>query len=457
MGGEATRSRQGSQGSTPSAGALTAALASSLRTEIEGSRWFQGKGRTLSSLRLADRIPATGSGGGVVAIVTAIYADGAEEEYAVPVCQDGTGAVRGAGSDDPVWPALSRLALDGGTIEGDHGAVEGRPGPLSAGPLEATRCRLLEADQSNTSVILDGRLVLKCYRRLWPGPHPEQELLAGLTRVGSARAPSLLGAITYRGDDTSVALATAYAYVEGAAVGWEPAIGALTDALGGPPAGLACLAQETAPLGHCAGELHRDLLAAFGGRRGTHAEARKERQRAVAGVDEAVDAVGQVAPELAALGPVSHLELAALDRLDTTPLQRLHGDLHVGQLLRSPAGVVAIDFEGDPTLLPALRSRMGSPLQDVASLLLSLDHVAAAAARRRGFGAATAEAFDWSTRAREAVLAAYEEASPPGAAGDPSLLRALEVEKEWREAVYAARVLPEWLYAPRLVLLKLLA
>jgi hypothetical protein len=44
----------------------------------------------------------------------------------------------------------------------------------------------------------------------------------------------------------------------------------------------------------------------------------------------------------------------------------------------------------------------------------------------------------------------------PGATSDPRLLQALEVAKEWREAVYAARVLPEWLYAPRLVLKKLL-
>ena len=76
---------------------------------------------------------------------------------------------------------------------------------------------------------------------------------------------------------------------------------------------------------------------------------------------------------------------------------------------------------------------------------------------RRGFGAATAEAFAWSGRVRDLVIAGYEGAAVPGATGDPTLLRALEVAKEWREAVYAARVLPEWLYAPRLVLEKLLA
>ena len=52
---------------------------------------------------------------------------------------------------------------------------------------------------------------------------------------------------------------------------------------------------------------------------------------------------------------------------------------------------------------------------------------------------------------------ATQASATPGTTSDPSLLQALEVAKEWREAVYAARVLPEWLYAPRLVLEKLLA
>ena len=103
-----------------------------------------------------------------------------------------------------------------------------------------------------------------------------------------------------------------------------------------------------------------------------------------------------LAPELEALGATAGVELAGLERLEGTPLQRIHGDLHVGQLLRTPTGVVAIDFEGDPTLPIEERRSLASPLQDLASLLLSLDHVAAAAARRRGFGAATAEAFAWS-------------------------------------------------------------
>lgn len=456
MGGEATRFNRRSQAASVSAAALEAALASSLRAELESSRWYQGKGRAITSLRLVDRIVIPAPAGGMLAIVGAGYANGVTDEYAMAVRADATGIVRGVGADDPLWPALARLAAAGGTIDGDHGTVEGAPGSPLERPLEGRTCRPLEADQSNTSLVLDGRVVLKCYRRLRQGTHPEQELLQGLTRVGSTRAPALVGALGYRRDGLTTAVATAYAYVEGEAVGWEPAIVGLVAALDGPATELERLVGETAELGRCAGELHRDLLTAFGGRQATQADARALWERATAGLAEAITTVMPAAPELGALEPAARRDLGGLDRLEGTPLQRIHGDLHVGQLLRGPTGIVAVDFEGDPTLPTDARRRSASPLQDMASLLLSLDHVAVAAARRRGFGAVRARALEWSAAARTAALEAYVAAAPPGHGTDPALLHALEVEKEWREAVYAARVLPEWLYAPRHVLPELL-
>jgi maltokinase len=108
-----------------------------------------------------------------------------------------------------------------------------------------------------------------------------------------------------------------------------------------------------------------------------------------------------------------------------------------------------IDFEGDPSLPLAERSRERSPLVDHASLLLSLDHAGCAAARCE-------PSFDWrawSSGARTACVTAYEQEA---GSIDPELLRALEVAKELRELVYASRWLPEWLYAPKTVLPTLL-
>ena len=61
------------------------------------------------------------------------------------------------------------------------------------------------------------------------------------------------------------------------------------------------------------------------------------------------------------------------------------------------------------------------------------------------------EALAWSAAARVAVLEGYREAGRGCVRSIRRSCFALEVEKEWRELAYAARVLPEWLYAPRLV------
>lgn len=456
MEGEATRFTRRSQGCPAPAEEVEAALGSSLRAELEGARWFHGKGRPLSALRLVDHVEIPGSSGGRLAVVGVEYTDGDAEEYAMPIRADATGAMRTAAPDDPIWVALAALALGGGLVDGERGTVAANPGGRGELRRGAATVRPLEADQSNTSLLVDERIVVKCYRRLRPGPHPEQELLEGLTRVGSTHAPRLLGALTYVREGLTSALVTAYDYVDGAQVGWEPMIVDLVAALEGPATELEGLVTRGAELGRCAGELHRELVDAFGTSRATEADARAERESATAALDDAIIAVAALAPELGALGPAAHRALDGLDRLAGTQLQRIHGDLHVGQLLRGPAGIVAIDFEGDPTLPTDERRRAASPLRDVASLLLSLDHVAAAASRRRGFAVATEAAFAWSARAREATLSAYVTAAPPGPAPDASLLRAFEIEKEWREAVYAARVLPEWFYAPRLVLQRLL-
>jgi maltokinase len=139
------------------------------------------------------------------------------------------------------------------------------------------------------------------------------------------------------------------------------------------------------------------------------------------------------------------------------PLIRCHGDLHVAQFVASPSGPVVIDFEGEPGLPLDRRRDPASPLRDVACLLLSLDHVAAAAARREGFGPALRRALGWSAAARAAAVDAYTSAASAAGLGvDAHLLLAWELEKELHEVLYAATVLPAWSYAPRIALAGLL-
>lgn len=367
---------------------------------LTGARWFAGKDRAVAGIELVDEIALDGVAGASVALIDVVYDDGGSERYTLAL-RDG----RECAGDDPLWAALAGCA-----------GVEAVPG----------RSRFLAEDLSNTVVSLDDRLVLKLFRRLERGPHPEAELLGALS--GFAQVPELAGVVDHDG----MTIGLVEEYVSGVPVGWEGLIARLAsgdDAHG-----------EAADLGRVAAALHRQLATALGMRLGRGEDVGTERAATAAALANA---------DLVELATAIGARLAKLDHLAGAPLQRVHGDLHVGQVLRTSTGLVVIDFEGDPSLSLAERSRERSPLVDLASLLLSLDHAGCAAARRQ-------PSFDWrawSSKARAACLSAYE--LEVGAV-DRELLRALEVAKELRELVYASRWLPEWLYAPKAVLPTLL-
>ncbi len=289
-------------------------------------------------------------------------------------------------------------------------------------------------DQSNTSSVLAGRAVLKCYRRLWPGPHPEVELVSWLgSRL--AAVPRALGSLVHLDPDgVERTVLLAQAHVPAAEDGWAWAARLLERGDAG----------WGAELGEATAELHRALAAAAGPelapRRAGADDLAAWHARAERGLAEALaGAPAEAGPFEAAV----RRELAGLLGAGTPLVTRVHGDYHVGQVLRSPAGLRLIDFEGEPTRPAAERRLLESPLRDVASLLRSFDHVPRwflrddPAELPRGLG--------WARETRRRFLAAYRdgiEGTP--LAFDERLLRAFEVEKEVYELVYAASFLPEW-------------
>jgi maltokinase len=424
---------------------LRAAVARFGRTALGEQRWFAGKGRMLEAVELVDAAEVPDSGGAVLAIAGVRYRDGGLERYLLPGRVAPDGSFDTPAGDDRLWGALARAMVTRGHLEGDAGAFAGRSGAVHD---EASgESRLLTLDQSNTSVVIGERLVLKCYRRLESGTHPEPELLEALTRAGCRVAPRWQATLSYRSDDLDAGVAALYAYVPGAPVGWEPVIERLRTAIGRGEDDEGLLGVAGA-LGATTAELHRSLAAAFGTSIGDVGAVRAARDDALAAAQAAAAALPQLIPGDAAA--IVHERLTGLRALAGATLSRVHGDLHVAQFVDSQAGLVVVDFEGEPDRPLVERRAERSPLRDLACLLLSLDHVAAAAARRHGFGIATERAFAWSEHAREHALAAY------GETVDRELLHALEIEKECRELLYAVQVLPEWLYAPSLVLPRLL-
>ena len=190
---------------------------------LADARWFAGKHRTVTALRTAARIEPPGATGAAVELVDVTYEDGGEERYALAL-RDGSECA----GDDPLWPALARVAgVDATAADG-----------------------LLAHDLSNTVVGLDDRHVLKLYRRPEAGPHPEVELLRALD--GSPHAPRLTGSLAVDGS-VLVAMQT---LVAGEPVGWEALIARLARGDSAPG-----LSEE---LARVTAALHRALAERLG-------------------------------------------------------------------------------------------------------------------------------------------------------------------------------------------------
>jgi maltokinase len=297
-----------------------------------------------------------------------------------------------------------------------------------AGAPEASE-RPISVDQTHESVVVGERAILKWFRRVGPGPSRASLLLAHLTEVGFAGIPAPLGTLAWRSPSgVALTLAQGDAYLPDARDGWEWCLERCE----------AGDAEVGATLGVLVADLHRALATPSAviehplGSAGRE-EIGRWKAAALATLDDALALTDD--PQLTSWAPAIR---ALLDGVASrsAPIQPVHGDLHVGQVLEWPGGHVVIDFDGNPTLPDAANSVRQPRERDIAQMTTSLDHVGRVV-EERGDG----DRAGWIAEARAAFLEAV-------GADDETLVAAFEVEQECRELVYAARFLPRWRYAP---------
>jgi trehalose synthase-fused probable maltokinase len=412
--------------------------------ELVEQRWFRSKQRPVISIREHDRAALAGEA--ALVIVEVGYADGGRpDRYVLPLVEG-----REPEDGDGAWAAMIAAIAAGAELRGRAGTFRCAPTaalaellPSAMESAAALTERRLRVEQSNTSIVLGERLILKLYRLLEDGESPDLEIGEFLTDVGFTGTPPVAGSIHYlpdAGRPSAVAMVQGLVPVTGD--GWETMTDALRHA---PESGV----TQASAIGRLTAELHRALASRpdhpdFPARAASLSEAASWRASAERQLAEAESAVsGEAHDRLVALAPAIRARFA--DTFGAASGQarvsRIHGDYHLGQLLARPdGGYSVIDFEGEPARPLAERRLPSSPLRDVAGMLRSLDY----AARTVAAGADAFDAEAWLGGARDAFLAAY------GGVDDDeqSLLDAFELEKACYEVRYEAGNRPRWLWLP---------
>ena len=411
--------------------------------------------------------------------------------------------------------AIERQAdLAGRKPGGGNAEIRFRQTPLfeRAAPPERLVVRRLGAEQSNSSLLFEEYAVLKIYRGLQPGPHPEVEMSRFLVeRAGFGNTPPLLAtvelAVAGEGEgeaETTSALAVLFGFVRNQGDGWTLALDYLLryldDALNeaapgatppGRPADLPdpdnfflALARQ---LGLRTAQMHR-ALAEFGGddpdfapepiTRDDLAEWRGELEEAAndmlrrleRGRADLPEAVRELADAvLAARAPLMQtIGLLAPDQVVAVKT-RHHGDFHLGQVLAVQNDFHIIDFEGEPGRPVARRRRKNSPLRDVAGMIRSFDYATTTAVRQiaetrpAALPRMAALAESWRQRAVSGFHAAYRRemrgslAYPASKLQGRALVDFFTLEKAVYEVDYELANRPAWVALPLNGILRLLA
>jgi len=314
---------------------------------------------------------------------------------------------------------------------------------------------VMGAEQSNTSIVFGEDYILKLFRKVAPGVNPDLEITRALAQSECTAIVAPLGWIempwpTGHDEGETTTLGLLQPFLRSASEGWQLAVTSIrdlyaeadlhADEVGGDFAG------ESERLGAATAEVHALMREVLESRTADEAEntatAKQMRER--------LDAASEIVPQLA---PFAEGIRSAYDAVASLPpgvaIQRIHGDFHLGQVLRTDAGWVLIDFEGEPARPLAERRALMSPLRDVAGMLRSFDYVARhLLAEQRINSALEYRATEWAERNRDAFCAGYGRALGRDPREDAVLLRAFELDKAVYEVVYEARHRPGWLAIP---------
>jgi maltose alpha-D-glucosyltransferase/alpha-amylase len=481
---------------------LTSGLIHSLASSLPSQRWFAGKGKQIEKVALFDAVLLSDAGADptyAACLANVSFASGMPETYFVPIAlsrqhleatqmgeSDGVTAYDALGSADFRRRWLE-LLLGGSALSGNSGRLEFQMSakapqlfPELPAVMRAGRGRLSKAEQSNSALIYSDsagadRFILKMFRRLMPGLNPDLEVTGYITEHTSFRnVPLLTGSVEYvdaAGERMTVAVLQQFVANRGD--GWEYTLQYLKHALA-QPGDFEDYQHDAELLGGTTASLHvalamptqnRDFAPEPITRSDADVWSRSLDESARQATAELRQRIGElpeklrplatsVAEALAAPQSIAHIVegFAGLAAGDVYKI-RVHGDYHLGQVLKTEKSFVIFDFEGEPARPLAERRQKTCVLKDVAGMLRSFDYAANTAAVPNGAGPAAAREWEQTVRNgfwneyRNFIQLAPVMLLPMGRRGARALA-AFEFDKAVYELGYEMHNRPTWIAIP---------
>jgi predicted trehalose synthase len=349
--------------------------------------------------------------------------------------------------DAPHDPAYSRAILGLILSEDESGGARGHRQPGTP-PLVISHSAVLSGEQSNTSIICrvenGAPVILKVFRTLHHGDNPDVVLQSAIAAAGSRLVPTSVGFLSGQWQDSGQPdliarghLVFAQEFLPGAEDAWRVALeaaGAGRD-----------FTERARALGEATAAVHTILAQVLP----TRAPTPDDIDSIISGMLARLDLALREVPPLENCRPTIERLFELARTAPWPPLQRIHGDFHLGQVLDVPdRGWVLVDFEGEPLRPMTERSELDVTLRDVAGMLRSFDYAAGSVALAGGGSGPAESVAAWAPAARHAFVDGYIARSGADVQLRHELLDAFEVDKALYEAVYEARNRPDWIAIP---------
>ena len=204
---------------------------------LAAQRWFGAKNKKATDMKFLDRATISEGPPKLEVVLAAVDFGGkARRVYQLLLTTGEDGTIRDAVERPSLMQPIGQLMAHGQSLAGKHGAFHfGGAGLNPFEPPGGKSVRMVKGEQSNSSFILDGRVILKTFRRLESGPNPDLELNRLLTNVGFENVPTQVGEITYEGTlerrHVSIDLAIAQQFIGRGSDGWARTVAAVSGLL----------------------------------------------------------------------------------------------------------------------------------------------------------------------------------------------------------------------------------